>query len=1543
MMNSDFSQTYYPLGFQCGRNAWETTRLTPQFAANNHPQSSYFRHLLADHLRISRGSSLTAAEMELWAVMNQTLRLIADDFLSRRDFHERGGVFQLSGQPVEFAEKSQLFNHFLAYFPSPPIELGTTTGNRLVELLEEQNQSKELLLELILLYVQSLNPALRDGRELFAAEEQQLQDHCAYRRQLELFDSSLPFSEDIHSSRPQALLSRLLEPIRKGKTLREQLDFLLEAWGGMLPDDLRERIATAYVQLEREGFGAGPPGEAELSVLDPATHSDEEYADFSVDLDWMPRTVLLAKSTYVWLQQLSARYQYPIRTLDRIPDSELDNLARCGFTSLWMIGIWQRSKASLKVKNLSGQVQVAASAYAIDDYRIADDLGGEQALENLRRRCRERNIDLACDVVTNHTGIESALMREHPDWFIQLAYPPYPGYRFSGPDLSDDPEYSIQIEDGYFDHSEAAVVCRYQHRHSGEVRYIYHGNDGTHLPWNDTAQLNYLLPQVREAMIQLIIRVAQRFRIIRFDAAMTLAKRHFQRLWYPLPGGGAGVPSREDHALSREEFERHFPQEFWRELVDRVRVEAPETLLVAEAFWLMEGYFVRTLGMHRVYNSAFMNMLKREENAKYRQTIKNILAFDPAILQRFVNFMSNPDEKPAVEQFGDGDKYFCVATMLATMPGLPMFGHGQVEGLHEKYGMEYLAPRWDEQPNRELIARHERQLFPLLRRRALFSGAERFQLYDFESVYGSEEDVFVYSNGLGERTTLVICNNSSKSISGRIGAPAKMADKEGISVIAACGIDVSQAFVLLVDQGSGQQSLQPAGALASGGEFYLDAYAHHAFGEFHPLSDPDGRWLTLWQRHGGRARKNLYLDHAAMLFEQTWEPAQALLAVSRPERAKRRVEELLAQHLAAYAGDHFARIPVDDLLEVLTHVIYPDISLEKRHLTELAERLAACDPADPESLFRLLERLCNDQDFRGLLGCHYFDHVDWLNREKLSGFCLLILQLELLTCQRDPEKVPVQMRDRIIVWLRRLQKILRLAEKLGFRADELLETLDPTAISGRAITVNKRTAKKILFVASEATPFAKTGGLADVVGSLPRALRQLGHDVQVVVPCYRSAQKAPVAPVKSGYSVEIVMQDRTCRGSLKRAVYDGVPYWLVDTPEFFDREELYGTEAGDYPDNALRFGFFSRAVLEMAKVINFRPEVIHVHDWQVGLIPALLKTRYASQEFYSATRTVLTIHNLGYQGMFPLSILSDLDLPGEFGSPEALEYYGRVSFLKGGINFADLVTTVSQRYCLEIQEPEQGLGFDGLLRARRDHLCGIINGLDQRIWNPQADQQIAAGFSAANLRGKSVCKKQLQRELGLEQNPTKPLIAVISRLDQQKGIDLIRDIWSQLLERNIQFVLLGSGNREQMAFWQAQQEKNAGQVSINLLFNEGLSHRLYAAADLLLVPSRYEPCGLTQMIALQYGALPLVRRTGGLADSVVDIDEFPHTGYGFVFDHAEPRELLAALDRALALYAQRRRWKTVVKRGMTRDFSWSQSAEKYLQLYRQLDVSPPVS
>ncbi len=306
--------------------------------------------------------------------------------------------------------------------------------------------------------------------------------------------------------------------------------------------------------------------------------------------------------------------------------------------------------------------------------------------------------------------------------------------------------------------------------------------------------------------------------------------------------------------------------------------------------------------------------------------------------------------------------------------------------------------------------------------------------------------------------------------------------------------------------------------------------------------------------------------------------------------------------------------------------------------------------------------------------------------------------------------------------------------------------------------------------------------------------------------------------------------------------------------------------------------------------------------------------------------------------MFRPQQLSQLDLPVELNSPHALEYYGRLSFLKGGINLSDLITTVSPTYCNEIQEAAQGHGFDGLLRERRDRLHGIINGLDLRLWNPAEDIFLKAAYSAENLRGKLVCKRALQQELGLAVDHTKPVIAVVSRLDPQKGIDLIEAIWPSLIERDLQFVLLGSGSQEQMRFWQQQQGRNPEQVAINLTFDEGLSHRIYAAADLLLVPSRYEPCGLTQMIALKYGALPVVRRTGGLADSVIDVDLQPQDGYGFVFDHVEAGQLLSAIDRGLLLYRQRRRWLKVVKRGMGIDFSWGNSARQYLELYRKLVV-----
>jgi len=351
-------------------------------------------------------------------------------------------------------------------------------------------------------------------------------------------------------------------------------------------------------------------------------------------------------------------------------------------------------------------------------------------------------------------------------------------YQFDGPDISPDSRVEIKIEDHYYDQTDAAVVFRLRHHHGGSTRFVYHGNDGTSFAWNDTAQLDYSQAVVREHVMQTILHVARQFPIIRFDAAMVLAKRHVQRLWFPLPGAGGSIPSRAENAMSQEHFDALMPNEFWREVVDRVAAEVPGTLLLAEAFWLLEGYFVRTLGMHRVYNSAFMNMLRDEENAKYRSYLKKTIEFDPDILKRYVNFMSNPDERTAIDQFGSGDKYFGICTLLATLPGLPMFGHGQIEGYTERYGMEFKRAKMDEYPNDDLVARHQHDIAPLLKNRKLFAESTNFVLYDFWTEHGTvDENVFAFSNRLHDQRALIFYNNRYGGTRGSVHVSAASMNK----------------------------------------------------------------------------------------------------------------------------------------------------------------------------------------------------------------------------------------------------------------------------------------------------------------------------------------------------------------------------------------------------------------------------------------------------------------------------------------------------------------------------------------------------------------------------------------------------------------------------------------------------------------------------------------------------------------------------------------------------------------------------------------------
>ncbi len=616
-------------------------------------------------------------------------------------------------------------------------------------------------------------------------------------------------------------------------SLRDQLAAAVDAWRAFVPDAIRE-LALRVVDAADEAlrFRGGGPGPQAALVFE-----DEELERFTPDRFWMRDVVIIARLTHVWLDQLSKKYGRHIHRLDQIPDEELDLLRRWGFTGLWLIGLCQRSHASREIKRRMGNPDALASAYALWDTNIADDLGGEAALQDLQRRAWERGIRLAADMVPNHVGVDGRWVSEHPDWFVQTDHPPFPGYSFDGPDLSTDERVAIQLEDGYWDHSDAAVVFRRTDRHTGETRYIFHGNDGTSMPWNDTAQIDFLNSRAREAVIDTILDVARRFPIIRMDAAMVLARRHVRRLWHPPPGEGGAIPSRARYAATPEAFDAAMPNEFWREVVDRINAERPDTLLLAEAFWMLEGYFVRTLGMHRVYNSAFMNMLKREENAKYRETLRNVLQHSPAVLERFVNFMNNPDEETAVAQFGDGDKYVGICVMMVTLPGLPMFGHGQIEGFSEKYGMEYPRAYWDEPPNEQLVARHEREIFPLMRRRHLFSGADSFELYDFSPGDGAVcEDVFAYTNRAGHDRALVLYNNAYPTVAGWVRDAVPTV--RGVATLAsALGIERGRLYAFR-DHGDGLSYLRSGDELADRGLYAeLPGFRYHVFLGFNPTDD----------------------------------------------------------------------------------------------------------------------------------------------------------------------------------------------------------------------------------------------------------------------------------------------------------------------------------------------------------------------------------------------------------------------------------------------------------------------------------------------------------------------------------------------------------------------------------------------------------------------------------------------------------------------------------------------------------------------------------
>jgi len=477
---------------------------------------------------------------------------------------------------------------------------------------------------------------------------------------------------------------------------------------------------------------------------------------------------------------------------------------------------------------------------------------------------------------------------------------------------------------------------------------------------------------------------------------------------------------------------------------------------------------------------------------------------------------------------------------------------------------------------------------------------------------------------------------------------------------------------------------------------------------------------------------------------------------------------------------------------------------------------------------------------------------------------------------------------------------------------------------------------KVAFLASEVIPYAKTGGLADVAGALPKFLSGLGADIRVFMPLYREVLKKglPLTTVLEGGSVDLGGAPLPFRVLEHRA--DGMPTWFIDRPEFFDRDGLYGTAAGDYPDNGERFAFFCRAALETMRTVDFRPDVIHGHDWQAALTFAYLEHALAGDAFFARTRSLFTIHNLAYQGLFDRAVLGRVGLPDALFNMNDLEFYGRVNALKAGILYATAVTTVSPRYSREIQTPEFGCGLDGLLRHRAGALHGILNGVDYRDWDPATDRLIPANFGPADLAGKARCREELVRMFGLDAPAGVPVMGMVTRLAGQKGLDIVCEALDRLLDLGLTFAILGTGDPKIQDFLAEARKKDPSRLGLKIAFDERIAHTIYAGSDAFLIPSRYEPCGLTQMYAMKYGTVPVVRATGGLDDTVAEFDARTGAGTGFKFVDATPEALLPAAARAAASFRRRGEWAALVRNGMAADFSWERSAAAYLDLYRKV-------
>jgi starch synthase len=475
----------------------------------------------------------------------------------------------------------------------------------------------------------------------------------------------------------------------------------------------------------------------------------------------------------------------------------------------------------------------------------------------------------------------------------------------------------------------------------------------------------------------------------------------------------------------------------------------------------------------------------------------------------------------------------------------------------------------------------------------------------------------------------------------------------------------------------------------------------------------------------------------------------------------------------------------------------------------------------------------------------------------------------------------------------------------------------------------------IAFAASECVPFSKTGGLADVVGALPKALAAAGHQVSVFLPRYRQTKLADPQTVVASVTIPFDDHYRFC-SILSGGSQGGVRYYFVEYPPYFDREAIYGGAAGDYPDNAERFALFSRAVLEATKILGV-PHIFHCHDWQTALIPVLLHTQYATDPAFRAVATVFTIHNMGYQGLFSPDTLPLLTLPWDLFTISKMEFFGQVNFLKGALVYADFVTTVSRRYAQEIQTTEFGFGLDGVLHDRAATVAGILNGVDYDEWSPQADKYISAKYSPEDLSGKTKCRQDLLNTFGLTSADSKlPVIGLVSRFASQKGFDLITQIIDRLMREDLLIIGIGSGDKKYEEMFTRLNKQYPKKIAVKIAYDNVLAHKIEAGSDMFLMPSQYEPCGLNQIYSLKYGTVPVVRATGGLDDTIESWDGRTGKGTGFKFSEFSGEVLLLTIKHALLAFRDQTSWQTLMRNGMKKDFSWTASAKEYIRIYERV-------